>query len=162
MKTGKTQALALPDDKQWVIHGRAVNQIILVDTDGVVQYESVVPWLPATVLSRKIDVVGLRSLRAPVVLDYLDQVDRFVPMRPILVRGPVEDVDDDRTDMWCTTNLYLPLTHDQLSYSGSRWEGNDRFDEFLVTVSAIAELARSNDQNRFVVDKFTISRWVRG
>ncbi len=154
--------LALSNNEQWVVQRRAVDRIFLVDTKGTLLYESALPWLVARLPDgRKVDVVGLRSLKRPVPVDALSRVDQFVPMRPILVRGPVQDVEDDRTGMWCTTLLYLPLIRDQLSYSGSRHEGTNRFDDFLVTIPAVAELARSVDPARFNVERFTISRWVR-
>jgi hypothetical protein len=162
MKTGRTRALALPNGKQWTLQSRAIDQIIIVGLDGAIQYESALPWLPAKLPDgRKVDVVGLRSLQRPVVLDDIAHVHQFVSMRPILVRGPVEDVDDERAGTWYSTLLYLPLSGDQFSYSGPRRAGTDRFDEFLVTVPAIAELAGSNEPTRFSVDQFSILRWVR-
>lgn len=159
----RSEILALPGNKQWVCSKRAIERILLIDEQGQLMFEAALPWLNAILPNgKRVDVVGLQGLAKPMIVDSLDQVENFVALRPILVSTNIDMSEvDERSYMWTEFALYLPLASQQIIFHASRFDGKDRYDEFLVSVPAVVEASDIHEPKRYCVSRFTISRWCR-
>lgn len=154
--------MALNNSKQWIVGRRAVSGIYLMNTEGVVQYQSALPWLCGRdTRGHKVDVVGLRGVQRPLVFTTLVGHHTFDPLKPILLRGEQDDVEDDRAELYSNYYLYLPLSEEQLCYVGSRFSGTETIHEWVITLPAVAEVSSCSDPVRFDVHQFTVAQTDR-
>ncbi len=147
-------AEALKNNKAWLVPGRSISSITLVDDQGDVLYHYPLPWLCATTDegSTKLDIVGCRHLSRARVVDDLRQVGRYKVGHPILLRHRLDMSDiDDRQNMFVDYHLYLPI---------ERWRWNENGH---IQLPAIAELAgvHEPEPERFYIDEFIVHRVAR-